>query len=515
MALLRGLRWFPAGSALSRRSACRGRSTRPVNRAAPRGLKAAVGPVAIGVVAACIVLPGLTAQSVSYDEGVSAAMATARWPSFAGTAIGGEANMSLYYLLLRCLPPIHPGAAALRAPSAAAFIVAVPLVAVAGAQLMGRVPGLIGAALVATNAHVVNSAQTARSYALLMALSVASTVLLLRAGKSRGRHDSAWVLGWGVVSGLTAYVHLLGVVTTAAQVVAVGLAWPRRLRSLLVGLVAAALLWAPLGVVALRQGTASISWIKKPSLEDLGSVAAEVAGGVGPLVVIAAASIWALATKTVAREPAVRFLLAMILVPLAGVYLVSLLGPTPLLLPRYLIAVAPAGALLVGVAVTHASRPVLVAGLAVVAVAGNLHGLVARNTSSAEDFRAAAEQVNRQARVGDVSAFVDPTAAAAFAVYARPGAPPSVFPEIAPGASLYDGRQGLGHIGEEVPDAVRAARAHSRVWVIESHTTTEWAAALEGRLLAGLENVGYTRHDSRSFPGVRVLLYTAIPQARS
>jgi hypothetical protein len=53
------------------------------------------------------------------------------------------------------------------------------------------------------------------------------------------------------------------------------------------------------------------------------------------------------------------------------------------------------------------------------------------------------------------------------------------------------------------------------VWVIESHTTTEWAAALEGRLLAGLENVGYTRHDSRSFPGVRVLLYTAMPQARS
>jgi mannosyltransferase len=482
----------------------------------PGGLKAAVGPVTIGLVAACIALPGLTARSVSYDEGVSAAMATARWPSFVGTAIGGEANMSLYYLLLRWLPAVHPTAAVLRAPSAAAFIVAVPLVTVAGAQLMGRAAGLLGAALVATNAHVVNSAQTARSYALLMAMSIASTVLLLRAGKTRGRDGSAWVLGWGVVSGLTAYVHLLGVVTTATQVVAVGLAWPRRLRSLLVGLVAAALLWAPLGVVALRQGTTSISWIKKPSLEDLGSVTAEVAGGAGPLIVIAAASIWALATKSVAREPAVRFLLAMTLVPLVGVYLASLLGPTPLLLPRYLIGVAPAGALLVGVAVTHASRPVVVAGLAVVAVTGNLHGLAARDTSSGEDFRAAAALVSQQARVGDVSAFVDPTAAAAFTVYAGAGAPPSVFPEIAPGESLYDKRRGLGYIGEEIPDAVRrAARAHSRVWVIESHTTTEWAAALDGRLLAGLANVGYTRHDSCSFAGVRVLLYTAISQVQS
>ena len=472
---------------------------------APRRRRAVVVAAVLAAAAASSVLPGLGERSVSYDEGVSVAMARATWTSFTDALTAGEANMSLYYLVLRCVPAAGDEAALLRAPSAIAFVLAVPLVAVVGTRVIGRTGGLVAAVLVGTNSHVIAQAQTARSYAALLLAHLVSTAILLHGRALPTPRRTPWLLAWGLVSGATAYLHLVGVGMTIAQVLAFGLAWPRAVRSLLPGLAVAALLWLPLGSVAVGQGTAAISWIEVPSPAEAIGVLAEVLGGPPLLVLVVLAGVGVGLAGV--REPVSRFLLGLAVLPVLGLYGVSLLGPASVFLPRYLIAMTPAAALLVAAQVTRVRPAVLAGPLAIGAVLLSVAGGAATTQAVEEDFRGAAAFVVLHARDGDVTAFVDPTALPAFELHAGGAAPRSVFPRTPTGGSLFDGRTGLGGIEGELPAAVARIRSRTRVWLVESHTSTPWAAGLAARFVEGLERAGHVATSSCTFRGVRVVLY--------
>ncbi|WNB87308.1 hypothetical protein [Cellulomonas sp. ATA003] len=461
----------------------------------------------LAAIGAAVAVPGATRRGVSYDEGVSAAMATVSWPSLVATVQATEVNMSLYYVLLRPFVGLVEGPLGLRVVSLAAFVLAVPLLAVVGAQLGHPWAGCAAAVLLATNAFAVESAQTARSYSVLLLLWIVTTSLILRVRDASPSSAARWALCWGVVSGVAGYVHLLAVGTTVVQLMAVALAWPRLLGPLARGAAVAALLWAPAAFLAVRQGAAVIGWLREPVPADLVHAVARTTGGRWSLLVVLAAACWLLLGHR--RDATARFLVVLTVTPGVGLYLASVLGPTPLFGPRYLITTAPAAALLVGTAATRMRRGLAAVVLATAVVVAGAERVGSDDTPD-EDLRAVARFLSLEAAVGDAVAFVDPTAAAAVGVH-WPAAPAyTVFPATLSGRSVYEGRRGMVGVESEVPDAVRAARAHRRVWVVESHLSTPWAQGMRAELLGGLDAAGRRLAWSWQAPGVRVLLYTAV-----
>ncbi len=128
-----------------------------------------------------------------------------------------------------------------------------------------RVSGL----LTAVSLPLVFWGQNARGYAAMVALVAGSFAALLRA-RSSCRSRWAWI-AYVVLTTLAVYASFVAVFAVPAQVVA--LAWWRRDRWRRVGsaMVACALCWIPLAVLARStRGSGQLFWIPRPSLKTEG-----------------------------------------------------------------------------------------------------------------------------------------------------------------------------------------------------------------------------------------------------
>lgn len=463
--------------------------------------------VAMACLAAALVIPTVAERSIGFDEGVTFGLVRADLSSFADTALGPEVNMSGYYMLLRVLgaplEAVTDPVSALRLPSALAVVVAVVIAVHLGRALGGRTTGVLAAVLLFGNRHVLEAASTARSYAFVLALSLLTTERVLATVgfgtntpgpdlPARYPHAQSWrrSMGWGALGALSAYFHVLALVTLLAQVIGVAVAWPRRVRALVPGLVVAAVAVSPLLTLAARTGTVGISWIPQPRPADLAVALAEICGGLPPLAVLLTVVGSVLLVPRTRGTPVFRFLLALTLIPIAVVYLESALGPTPLLVPRYLVATAGAAALLVATAATAVPRGWLRLVAVSIVVLAQLWGLVRSTQAPYEDFRTVAHLVAMHQQPGDALAFSDPGTAGAFAAEWQHAPLPVAFPPGPPGASMYDGRRGFTEIHTEIPEAVRRAGDADAVWLVLTHDTTEWAGGLRDQLIAGMQALG-------------------------
>jgi mannosyltransferase len=184
-----------------------------------------------------------------------------------------DAVHGFYYVLMHGWVAVGNSPAVLRIPSVLAMIVAVALVAIIARRLTGSGWVALFAGLIMAFTPVITFyAQTARSYALVMATVLAATLTLLHAlrGETTGASAASlarrWI-GYGALVAVGGYLNEMALLMLAAHGATVLLAryGSRVLRHWFIAGAVGALLVTPLMLVSAREASA-IGWIPPPHL---------------------------------------------------------------------------------------------------------------------------------------------------------------------------------------------------------------------------------------------------------
>ncbi len=295
----------------------------------------------------------LSCKPFWFDEAFSVEVARIDWRNFLHLMWWREANMSLYYLLLRIWLVFGHSPYFIRGLSAVISAVTLPAIYWVGRLLFDRRTALIAGGLFAFNAFSIRYAQEARSYALFVLLATLSSGCLISFVKSA--HRNTWK-AYVVLSVLAVYAHFYALLLIAAQWLA--LKWggvphdaaESATRSIKEQLQRA---WIVIGIAVLpllifvaKTGPGPIKWISRPGLRDLWRFSADFTNGIPVIYGIACL----LALVPVRRELSARdgrwqawrvqFLILWLLFPILLTVLLSF--ARPVFLARYMIFCIPA-----------------------------------------------------------------------------------------------------------------------------------------------------------------------------
>lgn len=220
-------------------------------------------------------LAHLTAKPYWFDECFSVELARLDWPNFFHVLWWREANMTLYYLLLRVWLHFGQSEFFIRSLSVLIGAATIPAVYWVARLLYNRRIALIAAALLTFNAYSVRYAQEARSYALFALLATLSSGFLIAELRQPSRRNR---LGYVLTSILAVYAHFYALLLVAAH----WLALRRMAGSLPDGTSGAEFRvqvrreWKVIGLGALpvlvfvaKTGAGPIRWIHRPGFHDL------------------------------------------------------------------------------------------------------------------------------------------------------------------------------------------------------------------------------------------------------
>ena len=214
--------------------------------------------LAVLLLAAAARFHRLDAQSLWYDEGITAAH-SARSLTELIPLLQVNVHTPAYFVLLAGWTDVAGDSEfALRLPSALFSILSVALAYALGARLYGRLAGVAAAALVALNSFSIGYAQEARMYAMLTAIAGASMCLFIRILDGRGWRARTIVV-FGLVNALGMYTQVVFALVMLGQALLSGLWLLRLLPSA-----------APPSVPSTGQGEASIGYPLRPDGEGLG-----------------------------------------------------------------------------------------------------------------------------------------------------------------------------------------------------------------------------------------------------
>jgi mannosyltransferase len=175
-------------------------------------------------VAALLRLALLGHNSIWFDEAYVVRVALSPWHMIPAVLRAAEFHPPLYYLLMKAWIGITGfDEAALRFPSACFGLLTVFLTYAVVRRVTSDAVGLLSAGLVAVSPFSVMAGQDARMYALLAALTLASTLLLTDGVERGGR--LRWS-AYGLVSLAMLYTHYLGFCVLLAH--GVWVAWFER-----------------------------------------------------------------------------------------------------------------------------------------------------------------------------------------------------------------------------------------------------------------------------------------------
>jgi uncharacterized membrane protein len=319
----------------------------------------------------------LSRKTFWLDEWYSIATARLNWSAFVHLMANREANMVLYYALLRLWMRLGGSEGFIMILSVLFGLAVLPVVWAMGDRLFcGRV-GLIAAFLLAINAFHIKYSQEVRGYSLLVLLAALSMFCFVRGIEHPSR--KTWML-YGLATTLAIYTHLFGFFLLPSQWVSL-LFLPRQRvpwRSLITSSAAVVFLASPLLLFAATQGPGPISWVQKPTAESVSVLFYSLAGGGGlPFLTLAYFvscvgacvcfwKVWRSAGRSVAAWR-IAVILASLLVPTALALALSF--GTPMLVPRFLIICQPALVLLAAIGLSEIRpRWLLEAALAIVAL---------------------------------------------------------------------------------------------------------------------------------------------------
>jgi mannosyltransferase len=297
----------------------------------------------------------------------------------------------LYYLVMHWWMAVGTSPTAMRVPSVIAMAIAAGLAAVIGRRLTrSGWAGLFAGLIMALTPSITFYAQTARSYAMVLAGVLAATLALLHAldAEKAGASKVAirWWLAYGALVTLCGYLNEMALLVLAAHAVTVLLARPgtRTVRRWAAAAAGGAALVLPLLALSVRQH-AAVSWIARPDLASVrtlfrdyfgpGTAASAILLACAIIAVLPPPEAWRRATRAgaapapAAADPGTgpaaprssgRVTLTSVAVPLLVVpgsllLLESLIAP-PLYVDRYVLYGEAGAALLAGAGVYRLGR---------------------------------------------------------------------------------------------------------------------------------------------------------------
>jgi hypothetical protein len=454
----------------------------------------------------------LGSRSLWGDEVFSVTLAQKPAAEFWHVVSTSQANMSLYYVLLRGWVALGDGEAWIRLLSVLAAVGAVVVLYAVAARLFDRRTATVAAVLLATNAFFLHHAQEARSYALVVLLTAGATFLFVAADErpSSRTLDVAYV----GVAAAALYAHFFAAFVVAGHVVALAVAGrplkPQLLRAALVALLALPLAWF---AVAFDAG--QVSHLTRPTLHDVASVVRQLAGGTRALTVLFGLGVLVAAARWLRRPRPRRdwaFVVAATwaIVPIAGALAASL--GKPLFTARFLIVALPGIVLLSSAGLARLPRSLAVPAVALVAVLAVANVLDTQGREQ-EDFRAATGYVLANAAEGDAVVFYRTSRQIGFEHYARKDGVrrlPRTLPPAAPYGrfDLVDDYRHTELTTAELA-GIREAASRGRLWLFLSAFEDERVEAKRrnrARLIAAVSRSAVLR-ERRRFAGLDVRLY--------
>jgi len=167
------------------------------------------------VIGAALRFATLDAQSLWFDEAVTAQLMRLPLPDLLHAIPGSESSPPLYYLLEWLSTQLFgTGEVGLRSLSALLGTATIPVVWALGRRLAGNRAGLVAAALLAVNPMLIWFSQEARAYALLALLGALAALLWLRALELP---KTSRLLAWGIVAALALATHYYAIFLVGPQ----------------------------------------------------------------------------------------------------------------------------------------------------------------------------------------------------------------------------------------------------------------------------------------------------------
>lgn len=454
-------------------------------------------------------------RSFWLDESASVTLAKLDWGAFAHELHVREANMSLYYVLLRWWSELGDSERVLRSLSVIVTVALVPVVYLLARRLADTRVALLACLFVAVNPMIVRYSQEARGYALCVLLVTTSAYLFVR-----GIQQPTWPvwIAYGLVAGLSGYAHFFGLLVLPAQALSLlflpraSLPW----RHLAGAAVVLACLLGPLVYLLSGVDPAHGAWTSGNTVGRLFdpfhdnrvlALAVVTAGAIvvialwlvlrrrfGPRLQTGAAWTWAL-------------LVLWIVVPV-GLVLALAVVYRPLFVVRYFIICIPPILLLASMFIAQIHRRWLAVAASVMIVAGSAAGVIRWYAGGQqEDWRGATRFVVDSARPGDGVMLYAPYVRIPFAVYldqmeAVNRAPAPVYP---PDDWETPSMKFNAAVPIAADDIRAAAEPFDQVWLVLSHVAL-FGADDPGyeAVLSGLRSAGFEETTTKSFDGVEV-----------
>ena len=482
----------------------------------------------LGVAAAVLRFRFLARKPFWFDECFSVEMARLSWHDFARLLWWREANMSLYYVLLRgwldlgskqVLSPFF-----VRSLSVLASLATLPAIYWLARKLFDRRVGVIAVALLSCNAYSIRYAQEARSYSLFILLATLSSAFFIECLRNPSRRNR-----WGYVatSALGAYAHFYALLLIAAQWLAERMTRGRQepagaTRTMRREWISIGIAVLPLLAFVGKTGAGPIRWIGRPGFRDVLDYAEHLTGNAGvPLLLLYAAACLAaiLPQRTrLFRSGAgpeawrFQFLLIWLLFPVGLTLLLSL--ARPVFLARYFVFCLPPLLILAAAGLASLRKPWM---MAVCLTAMLLLSLQGTFSYYDHDFdldrdgsQAAANYIFDRAQPGDGILFHIAEARLPYEYFGslrgdlQPGSSPQiVFPRH---GDRLDYRDVTGKPTNELLRSLPGK--YTRVWVVLMSNGTPGNPDATTRMIEQTLAEGFPRFDGAQFPQVEVRLYS-------
>jgi mannosyltransferase len=370
--------------------------------------------IALSGAALAVSLFRVGSQSLWLDEGFSVHFARSSLVAFP-SLIRGESNMALYHLLLHFWLFFGQSEAVIRGLSVLFAVATIPVLFVLAEHLFDRTVAWAACALLIPNAFYVQYAQEARSYALVLFLSVAGSALFVRTLERPSKEHWA---AYALAIGLGTWAHFFVLLVAVAHLVSLMFLERRRrpsAQTLLAVCAGIAIGIAPIALFVTSQNGRKADWLTSPSPTDAVRAIEALAGGRAFLLLayFLACAAFALSAARLLRRTRTweawrfAFVLSWLVVPIFLAFIVS--QARPVFLDRYLIVVLPA---LVLAAAAGAMTPrfrVAGAVLVVATVAFSARTLASYyDHPTKANWRAAAAFILGQSRRGDALVLAPP-----------------------------------------------------------------------------------------------------------
>jgi mannosyltransferase len=452
----------------------------------------------------------LGTKSFWLDEAASATLARLDWRPFLIAITHRQANMVLYYLLLRGWIKLGSSEFVMRSLSAVAGVAAIPAIYLLGMRLFGPRAGRVAALLLSVHAFHIRYSQEARAYSLFMLLAIVSCLFFLLSLEQPSRkYRAAYIL----VSTLTIYAQVFGGWMLLVQWISLSfrrsaIAWKQFCFSLaMIGLLVSPLAYSLL----IASDRTQLLWLTKPTLQDWYKFSLDMTGNGGPLLLLAYGALVLISLGVGLRSYSDSadswkywFLSTWLILPVTLVLVISLRWPV--FEPRFLIFCLPPLLLLASDALSRVRSNVVFATGLMVLLGFSLNGTYSysRGRADAEqtdDWRNATRYVLSEAHANDAVLFSYSEERLAFDEYQRQfHVIDTAIHEFPDQTDLELLTKRPSRPSSELLDEI--VTSYQRVWVISAFRPNQYSLPTEAALKAH-----FRERDEQSFGFVHVELF--------